>query len=178
MCECDINLNECFETIPLVARPPSAHSSTFLRDGGTNWLTCRGIDYVDEMAVIPKNAQVVVRRVPAAGGGRRPPVAGPGSGRSYVRPFVPSSSGFAGAAGASGNEEERSIRAMMQATSSHWEQNQQEMPLQQAGPRRQFRPSNYGRGMPNAVPPDTYVCFRCGQKGMKTRKKPRSLYLA
>lgn len=129
------------------------------------------------MAVIPKNAQVVVRRVPASGGGRRPPAAGPGgsgSGRSYVRPFVPSSSGLPGAASAGGNEEERSIRAMMQATSSHWEQNQQEMPLQQAGPRRQFRPSNYGRGMPNAIPPDTYVCFRCGQKGMSTLKEDPS----
>lgn len=120
------------------------------------------------MTVIPKNAQVVVRRVPAAAGGRRTAgtaAFGAGAGRSYVRPFVPSSAGTVGAAG--GTEEEQSIRAMMQATGSHWEQNQQEMPLQQAGPRRHFRPANYGRGMPNALPPDTYVCFRCGQKGTR-----------
>ena len=37
------------------------------------------------------------------------------------------------------------------------------MPLQQMGPRRLFRPSNFRS--PGATPPESYVCFRCGQKG-------------
>lgn len=121
------------------------------------------------MTVIPRNAQIVVKRVPAtAMGGKRPnaamnrpamtfmnPVHGVQGVHLQSRPVAPPLGGA--------NEEESRIRAMMSATGSHWEQNQQDMPLQQTGPKRLFRPVNW-RG-PIQTPPETYVCYRCGQKG-------------
>lgn len=142
------------------------------------------VDFTDDMTVIPRNAQIIVKRVPAVAG-RRPAYlqqqgggGGGGAGRSIpastfaatrppFRASAPVSLASAPAGGA-GSDEEARIRAMMMATSSHWEQNQQAMPLQQQGPRKLFRPANFApRGMLSA-PPDTYVCYRCGQKGMAT----------
>lgn len=129
------------------------------------------------MTVIPKNGQIIVKRIPVTGGRRNTGAGASGmmgssfasrsaaaaSGSSFGRPFIPSASTISAAPGG-GSEEEKKIRAMMQATGSHWEQNQQEMPLQQMGPRRLFRPSNF-RSASASAPPDNYVCYRCGQKG-------------
>lgn len=86
---------------------------------------------------------------------------------SGIRPFMPPpSSGAVGTSGASavGSTDENSrIRDMMAANVAHWEKSQQEMPMQQMGPKRLFRPVNF-RG-PAQAPPENYVCFRCGEKG-------------
>ncbi|PJF17588.1 hypothetical protein PSACC_02594 [Paramicrosporidium saccamoebae] len=118
-------------------------------------------DYTDDMKIIPKNAQVVVKRVPAAAGKRMPAFQprAPSTFSTITRPFMATPS----TAGATGDEDSK-IAAMMAATGSHWEQNQQDMPMQQQGPRRFFRPPNF-RGQAAQAPPDTYVCYRCGQKG-------------
>ena len=91
------------------------------------------VDYTDEMTVIPKNAQVVVRRVPLAAGKKsalsftaKQQNNGPGG---FARPFHSAPNWNTGGLGggiAVLGEEEKKIRAMMQASGSHWEQNQQE----------------------------------------------------
>lgn len=134
------------------------------------------------MTIIPRNSQVIVKRIPAVGG-RRPAYlqqqqsATSQSSRfkQYSQPFRPPSTFTLGSSAGSGNsnpnanneEEESRIRAMMAASSSHWEQNQQDMPMQQSGPRRLFRPINYGQKTALSTPPDSYICYRCGQKGRR-----------
>lgn len=125
------------------------------------------------MTVIPKNAQVVVRRVPASAG-RRPaylqPNSAPRPSVSHARPILHATLSTAPPAGANGGgarggDEDSRIQAMMAASGSHWAQNQQEMPMQQLGPRKTFRPMNFAPRGSLSTPPDAYVCYRCGQKG-------------
>lgn len=86
------------------------------------------LEYNDDAIIIPKNTSVIVRRVPAAPGRRffqpRTLTARTGTG-SYHRPAA----GPSDAAGIAVGEEETKIAAMMNETSTHWNQNQ-DMPSQ------------------------------------------------
>lgn len=124
------------------------------------------VDLTDEMKIIPKNSQILVKRVPAISGKRlNHQMASTANISHAIRSNIsnfPQAAGFGVGAGAGGDENSR-IKEMMAANVIAWEKNQQDMPLQQNGPRRLFRPPNW-RG-PVQTPPDTYVCFRCGEKG-------------
>ena len=124
------------------------------------------------MNLIPRNAQIVVRRVPALGGRKsNPTCATRGAATTgtpiFFRPFVPQTQGATINSGApAGNEEEKRIRAMYQATEAHFEQ-QQVTSNYVMGPKRMFKPTpNYRTPLSGIVPSETYTCYRCGQKGI------------
>ncbi len=137
-----------------------------------------GIDYADDMAIIQRNSQVVVKRLPVASAGHRARTPYGGGNFSMAPPFHHGQSQVGSprvqpfVASDAPGDEARQIRAMMAASSSHWEQSQNEMyaAAQQQGsslPRRPLRPAvpAGGRGGPVQMPPDSYSCYRCGQKG-------------
>lgn len=86
------------------------------------------IEYVDDSIIIPKNTSVIVRRVPAAPGRRffQPRTLTARTGTTF-RPTM--SGGGAAAPSAPVGEEDNKIAAMMNESSSHWDQNQ-DMPTQ------------------------------------------------
>lgn len=85
------------------------------------------IEYVDDSIIIPKNTSVIVRRVPAAPGRRffQPRTLTARTGTT----FRPTMGGGAATPSAPVGEEDNKIAAMMNESSSHWDQNQ-DMPTQ------------------------------------------------
>ncbi|OAD01478.1 CCHC-type zinc finger transcription factor [Mucor lusitanicus CBS 277.49] len=128
-------------------------------------------EYKDDVFVVPRNTSVIVRRLPAA----RP---GKGTAQRYVlgvnmvlnaqRPHAankPSSQQPATADDGTKNEsdepkddsEEARIQAMFQQTTDQWGAMQERLAEDSS--------DNKDGQMPQRVPPPTYVCYRCGQKG-------------
>lgn len=132
-------------------------------------------DYTDENQLVPKNTSVVVRRIP--GTGRKPFVPAvrpshPASKPAISNPPIihPPTGGVATASSAEGDL----IKKMLQQTSHHWERASEEhaitASLQQQSGLKRFIPRVSSKTVQNLsqqqrVPPSTYICFRCGQKG-------------
>lgn len=132
-----------------------------------------GEEYLNDQQVIPRNSQIIVRRVPSymskggGGGGRAFSTSSSlGTGAFVTKPLLPT--GFSMGAGGQTQSEQSKIRSMLSATNSHWEGNQanittnnQQQLAQSASSRTKKIPTQHV----GPRPPDSYVCFRCNSGG-------------
>ncbi|KAI9889966.1 MAG: hypothetical protein M1814_004584 [Vezdaea aestivalis] len=144
-------------------------------------------EYDDDTTIIARSTSIVAKRLPPARAGKgsaaryvtgKMPVSAKNSSRterSNQKDSVskPTTSVIAGPTviDSSQTEEER-IAAMLNADAEQWDQQKKEM----ANATPVYRP-NAGRGKgvatnaPSNPPPSGYVCYRCGEKGMKGKPK-------
>lgn len=135
-----------------------------------------GESYSEDTQIIPRNAQVIVRRVPLGTSKR----GGAYNYASFGTTAPIGVGGFGGPAphsiptsiGTKNLADDPKVRAMFAAASNQWERNMQEMPNQGVVGmlRQQQKPNNsayraYINHRFTAPPPENYVCYRCGQKG-------------